>query len=148
MSEEYRRIFADGLVRNVVATKPHEASAHSIGLISEAIAWSILGRGNEPVSSVDRVLDDPSGEQLIDPWVAHLRALGVEFRVGHRVESLHMAEDRVVSATIHDPSGQARRITADWFLSAMPIERFVRLLSPEVLAADPRLERARWLHTG
>lgn len=147
MSEEYRRIFADGLVRNVVATKSHEASAHSIGLISEAIAWSILGRGNEPGGSVDRVLDGPTGEQLIDPWVTHLRALGVEFRVGHRVESLHMAGGRVVSATIRDPSGQARRITADWFLSAMPVERFVRLLSPEVLAADPRLERARWLRT-
>lgn len=147
MSEEYRRIFADGSVRNLVATKPNEASAHSIGLISEAIAWSILGRGNEPGGSLDRVLDGPTGEQLIDPWVDHLRALGVEFRVGHKVESLHMAKDSVASATIRDPSGQARKITADWFLSAMPVERFVRLLSPEVLAADPRLERTRRLRT-
>ena len=143
MSEEYRRLLADGLVRNLVATKSHEASAHSIGLISEAIAWSILGRGNEPGGSVDRLLNGSTSEQLIDPWVAHLRALGVEFRVGHRVESLQIAEENISSVTIRDPSGQLRRITADWFLSAMPVERFVRLLSPDVLAADPRLERAR-----
>lgn len=147
MSEEYRRIFADGVIRNFVATKSDEASAHSIGLISEAIVWSILGRGNEPGGSIDRVLDGPTNEQLIDPWVAHLRALGVEFRVGHKVESLHVAENRVTTATIRDPSGQARMITADWFLSAMPVERFVRLLSPEVLTADPELERAQQLRT-
>ena len=147
MSEEYRRLLADGLVRNLVATKSHEASAHSIGLISEAIAWSILGRGNEPGGSVDRLLNGSTSEQLIDPWVVHLRALGVEFRVGHRVESLQIAEENISSVTIRDPSGQLRRITADWFLSAMPVERFVRLLSPDVLAADPRLERARWLRT-
>jgi hypothetical protein len=29
----------------------------------------------------------------------------------------------------------------------MPVERFVRLLSPEVLAADPRLESAQRLRT-
>ena len=147
MSEEYRRVFADGLVLNLAATKSHEASTHSIGLISEALTWSILGRGNEPGGSVDRLLDGPTSEQLIDPWVAHLRALGVEFRVGHRVESLQIVEDKIASATIHDPSGQARKITADWFLSAMPVERFVRLLFPEVLAADPRLEGARRLRT-
>lgn len=111
------------------------------------MTWSILGRGNEPGGSVDRLLDSPTSEQLIDPWVAHLRALGVEFRVGHRVESLQIVEDKIASATIHDPSGQARKITADWFLSAMPVERFVRLLFPEVLAADPGLEGARRLRT-
>jgi uncharacterized protein with NAD-binding domain and iron-sulfur cluster len=147
MSGEYRRLLADGLVRNLVATKSHEASAHSIGLISEAIAWSILGRGNEPGGSVDRLLNGSTSEQLIDPWVAHLRALGVEFRVGHRVESLQIAKDTIASVTIRDPSGQARRVTADWFLSAMPVERFVRLLSPEVLAADPRLGSAQRLRT-
>ncbi|MGH4007526.1 MAG: FAD-dependent oxidoreductase [Pseudonocardiaceae bacterium] len=147
MSEEYRRMFADGLVRNLVATKSNEASAHSIGLISEATAWSILGRGNEPGGSVDRVLDGPTGEQLIDPWVAHLHTLGVEFRVGRTVESLHLVENSVASATIRDPSGQARKVTADWFLSAMPVERFVWLLSPEVLAADPTLETVRRLRT-
>jgi uncharacterized protein with NAD-binding domain and iron-sulfur cluster len=147
MSEEYRRLFADGATRNLVATKSHEASAHSIGLISEAIVWSMVGRGNEPGGSVDRLLDGPTSERLIDPWVAHLRALGVEFRVGCTVENLQMSRNSVASATIRDPAGQARRITADWFLSAMPVERFVRLLSPEILTADPRLDRTRRLRT-
>ena len=147
MSQEYRRLFADGATRNLVATKSHEASAHTIGLISEAIIWSFLGRGNEPGGSVDRVLNGPTSERLIDPWVAHLRALGVEFRVGHKVERLHVAKDRIAAVTVRDHSGQTQNITADWFLSAIPVERFVQLLSPEVLAADPSLEGACQLRT-
>jgi hypothetical protein len=38
MSQEYRRVFADGLVRNLVATKSHEASAHSIGIVGSSTA--------------------------------------------------------------------------------------------------------------
>lgn len=147
MSEEYRRMFAQGLVRNLVAMKPSEASAHSIGLVSEAMVWSLLGRGNEPGGSVDRLLNGPTNERWIDPWVAQLRALGVEFRVGHTVEALHVAQRTVDSVTVRDRFGQTQRITADWYLAAMPVERFVRLLRPDVLAADPGLAGARRLRT-
>jgi uncharacterized protein with NAD-binding domain and iron-sulfur cluster len=147
MSQEYRALFAHGATQNLVATKAHEASAHTVGLVGEAIIWSSLGRGNEPGGSVDRLLNGSTSERLIDPWVAHLRALGVEFCVDHKVERLHMAKDRIAAVTVRDPSGQTRAIAADWFLSAIPIERFVQLLSPEVLAADPSLQRTRQLRT-
>jgi uncharacterized protein with NAD-binding domain and iron-sulfur cluster len=147
MSQDYRRLFADGATRNLVATKSREASTHTIGLISEAIIWSFLGRGNEPGGSVDRVLDGPTNERLIEPWVAHLRALGVEFRVGDKVERFHLTDNRISAVTVREPSGQTRTVTADWFLSAIPVDRFVPLLSPEVLAADPDLGRACQLRT-
>ena len=38
MSQEYRRVFADGLVRNLVATKSHEASAPSISIVGSSTA--------------------------------------------------------------------------------------------------------------
>ncbi|MDQ3905000.1 MAG: FAD-dependent oxidoreductase [Actinomycetota bacterium] len=147
MSQEYRRLFAHGTTQNLVATRAREASAHTVGLVGEAIIWSSLGRGNEPGGSVDRLLNGSTSERLIDPWITHLRALGVEFCVDHRVEKLHLAKDRIVAATIHDPLGRARTITADWFLSAIPIERFVQLLSPGVLAVDPNLQRVQKLRT-
>jgi uncharacterized protein with NAD-binding domain and iron-sulfur cluster len=147
MSEEYRRLFARGATQNLVATKARDASAHTVGLVGEAIIWSSLGRGNEPGGSVDRLLNGSTSERLIDPWVAHLRALGVEFCVGYEVERLRLVKDRIAAVTVRDPSGQTRSITADWFLSAIPVERFVQLLSPEVLAVDPRLQRTRQLRT-
>lgn len=147
MSQEYGRVFGHGATRNLVATSAREASAQTVGLVGEAILWSSLGRGNEPGGSVDRLLDGPTNERLIDPWVAYLRTLGVEFRVGHVVERLHMAKDRVAAVTVRDPEGRTRTVGADWFVSAIPVERFVRLLSPDVLAADPLLQRTRQLRT-
>jgi uncharacterized protein with NAD-binding domain and iron-sulfur cluster len=147
MSQEYRQLFAHGATQNLVATKAREASAHTVGLVSEAIIWSTLGRGNEPRGSVDRLLNGSTSERLIDPWVAHLRTLGVEFCVGHKVERLHMVKDRITAVTVRDLSGQTRSIAADWFLSAIPVERFVQLLSPQVLTVDPGLQKTRQLRT-
>jgi uncharacterized protein with NAD-binding domain and iron-sulfur cluster len=147
MSHEYRALFAHGATQNLVATKAREASAHTVGLVGEAILWSSLGRGNEPGGSVDRLLNGSTSERLIDPWAAHLRALGVEFRIGYKAERFHMAKDGIAAVTVRDPAGQTRAIAADWFLSAIPVERFAQLLSPEVLAADPSLQRTRQLRT-
>src|SRR5437764_11158512 len=40
MSPDYRRLVAHGATQNLVATKAREASAHTVGLVSEAIIWS------------------------------------------------------------------------------------------------------------
>ena len=147
MSQEYRRLFVHGATQNLVATKAREASAHTVGLVGEAVIWSSLGRGNEPGGSVDRLLNGSTSERLVDPWVARLRALGVDFCVGHKVERLHVVKDEIAAVTVRDPVGQTRPITADWFVSAVPVERFGQLLNPEVLAADPGLQRTRQLRT-
>ena len=43
-SKEYNRYLADGIIRNLAASKSKDASAHSIGLVGEASVWSILLR--------------------------------------------------------------------------------------------------------
>ena len=45
---------------------------------------NIMGRGND--GALDRVLDAPTNEAWIDPWVALLRELGVQFHVGQTVD--------------------------------------------------------------
>ncbi|WP_053923097.1 hydroxysqualene dehydroxylase [Streptomyces chattanoogensis] len=147
MSPAFQRWFADGLVRNLAAMQSKDASTHSIGLIFEATVCSRFGRGNEPGGTLDRVLNGPTGEKLIDPWVDRLTGLGVEFEVGRTVESLHMEKGRIASALVSDAAGSRRSITADYFLSALPVERFSALLSPQVLAADPHLAGCRRLRT-
>jgi hypothetical protein len=74
------------------------------------------------------------------------RARRRTFTAKYKLEIL-AAYDEAAAVTVRDRSGQTHSISADWFLSAIPVERFVQLLSPEVLAADPSLERACQLRT-
>ena len=143
-SEEYRRLLAVGITRNLVAARAELASTRTIGLVSEAFLFSFLGRGTD--GAPDRVLDAPTNEAWIDPWVAHLRSLGVKFRLGREVNAIEMRRGRVAAATARGPQG-SERIEAKYFVLAVPVERARRLLSRELLAADPRLEGLRDLRT-
>jgi uncharacterized protein with NAD-binding domain and iron-sulfur cluster len=139
MSEEYRLVVSRSLVRNLAATKSSDASTHSIGLVGEASAMSLMGRGNDENASFDRVLDGPTSEVWLQSWIALLRDLGVRFRVGWNVTGLRMAGGRVAGARARDRRGVARAIEAEWFVCAAPLERTARLLNRKVLAADPSL---------
>jgi uncharacterized protein with NAD-binding domain and iron-sulfur cluster len=105
--------------------------------MGEAFVYNIMGRGND--GALDRVLNAPTNEAWIDPWVAHLRQLGVRFVVGATVESLQTGGGKIVAATARDRRGRRRRIEADWFISAMPVERARMLWSRDVLALDESL---------
>ncbi len=137
-SEEYKNVIARGLTRTVVAAKETVASTRTIGNMGEAIVMNAMGRGNDGV--IDRVLDAPTNEAWIDPWVKLLRKLGVRFHAGQLVDALELRGGRVASARARDRKGRARRIEADWFVSAMPAERARKLWSRDVLTADPSLE--------
>jgi uncharacterized protein with NAD-binding domain and iron-sulfur cluster len=138
-SEAYRKEIAAGLTRNVVAAKETVASTRTIGHMGEAFVWNIMGRGND--GAPDRVLNLPTNEAWIDPWVVHLRTLGVRFRVGRTVEGLDVRRGRIAAARVRDRRGRRHWIEADWFVLAMPVERARRVLGPSVRALDPALER-------
>lgn len=139
-SEEYNTLLADGLVRNLAAMKSADASTHAIGLVGEATLWSVLGEGNEPGGSVDRVLAGATNEMLIDPWVAHLKTLGVTFKVGWAAESFQLSGRKITSAVAVGPDGARHTVDADWFLSAVPLERADKLVNPRMRRADPHLD--------
>jgi uncharacterized protein with NAD-binding domain and iron-sulfur cluster len=137
-SEEYRKVLARGLTRAVVAAKERKASTRTIGNMGEAFVYNFQGRGND--GAPDRVLDLPTNEAWIDPWVKLLRARGVRFHVGQAIEALDVGNGRVLAARARDRHGRRRWIEADWFVSAMPAERARRLWSRDVLRLDPRLK--------
>src|SRR5215210_7316489 len=82
----------------------------------------------------DRVLDAPTSKVWIDPWVEHLRSRGVEVQLGAPVEALHLAGGRIDGAT-----AGGRRIRADHYVAALPVEVMRQLASPALRAAEPRL---------
>jgi uncharacterized protein with NAD-binding domain and iron-sulfur cluster len=137
-SDEYKKVLARGLTRAVVAAKEKLASTRTIGNMAEAFIYNFQERGND--GAPDRVLNLPTNEAWIDPWVKLLRKRGVRFHVGHAVEALAMRRGRVASARARDRNGRRRTIEADWFVSAMPAERARKLWSPQVLRRDPSLK--------
>src|SRR3954470_3136049 len=137
-SEEYRKVLARGLTRAVVAAKEKKASTRTIGNMGEAFVYNFMGRGND--GAPDRVLDLPTNEAWIDPWVTLLRKRGVRFHVGQAIEALDVGHGHVLAARARDRHGRRRWVEADWFVSAMPAERARRLWSRDVLRLDPRLK--------
>src|SRR3954471_20761584 len=114
-SEEYRKVLARGLTRAVVAAKERKASTRTIGNMGEAFVYNFMGRGND--GAPDRVLNAPTNEAWIAPWVKLLRSRGVRFHVGQAVEALDVAHGRVTHARVRDRHGRRRFIEADWFVS-------------------------------
>ncbi|CAM5368340.1 Amine oxidase domain-containing protein OS=Streptomyces lavendulae subsp. lavendulae OX=58340 GN=SLAV_07850 PE=4 SV=1 [Streptomyces lavendulae subsp. lavendulae] len=145
MSTEYQRILAIGVTRNIVATKAEEASTRTVGTLGEAFVFNLLGRGAD--GPPDRILNLPTNKAWITPWETHLRSLGVEFRIGWSVEEVRCEDGRVSGVAVQEPSGARRTVTADHYVSALPVERARRTWSPALRAADPMLGRCDALRT-
>jgi uncharacterized protein with NAD-binding domain and iron-sulfur cluster len=152
-SPEYQRAFGTGLTKDLVAAKGAKASTRTVGLMAEAFVYSLLAelspevRRESGYGAADRLLDAPTSEAWIDPWVAHLRSLGVKFVTGRRATSLKLENGRIVAAGLRDAKNRHTRLEADWFVCAMPVERMVPLLNSKVLAAAPELGRLHRLET-
>ncbi|MFD5511202.1 FAD-dependent oxidoreductase [Streptomyces sp. NPDC127051] len=145
MSNEYQRILAVGITRNIVATKAEEASTRTVGTLGEAFVFNALGRGAD--GPPDRILNLPTNEAWIDPWEAHLRTLGVEFRIGWTVQEVQYGNGRVSGVGVLDPAGVRQTVTADHYVSALPVEHARRTWSAGLRAADPMLGRCDRLET-
>lgn len=144
-SPDYQHVLAAGLTRNLVAAKETVASTRTIGTMGEAFVYNIMGQGND--GALDRVLDLPTDEAWIDPWVSTLRGLGVRFVHGQGLASYEVGGGRVRAVWLRDAAGNRTRHEADWFVSAMPVEQATRYMSPELRALDPALGRLARLKT-
>jgi len=133
-SPAFRRYFADIAVRSLVAMCPRRANTRTIGTIGMQM-WLDHAR---PGSEVDRLLDGPTQDVWITPWVQHLRHLGVRFCFGARATAIDCAGRRVQGVTVETADGP-RRIEADHYVAALPVERMRPLVTDAMRAADPRL---------
>ena len=141
-SAAFQRFLADGLTRTLVAARGREMSARTGGMVLLQLIFDLTRAGGR----ADRVLDGPTSEVWIDPWVEHLTGRGVDVRLGSPVEALHVASGRITGATV-----AGRRITADHYVAALPVEVMRLLASPALRAAEPRLKGldnlvTRWMN--
>lgn len=145
-SPEYGKFLADGLTRTLVAAKAREMSARTGGTILLQLLFDLARPGRQ----VDRVLNGPTNEVWIDPWLAHLRSRGVDYRTEHQVQAVHTSDGVVthVSVVAH---GQRFDDTADFYVAAIPVEVMRLLATDEIKQAEPQLAglnalRTRWMN--
>lgn len=145
-SPAYRDYLVNALTRITVAAKPHMSSARTIGTIGEALVLAGTGLIPQFSGGVDRILNRPTNEAWIDPWVAYLRSRGVRFVMGQGLTGLSSSGGRIDSARVGGSEGSAT-VTADHYVCAMPVEKTVPLLNDRILDADPALAGMRELRT-
>jgi uncharacterized protein with NAD-binding domain and iron-sulfur cluster len=144
MSDNYRRVVINGLTRNFVAMHAEQTSLRTaITILARLLQDFISGRG------LDRVLNGPTSEVWIDPWVDHLQSnvtgqYPVTFRANCPVSRLlfDAQTNRICGLEGHD--GKALVQDKDCiYLAAIPVEAMVLLLHdspPEILQHSPTLK--------
>src|SRR6202142_4244845 len=106
--------------RTLVAAKATDASAYTIATMAVRTLF-------ESSLTVDRVLDGPTSEVWIGPWVRYLEGQGVDFHHGYELDSIQFAgsspnitdlrfspvDDRYVEA-LRDPKRRDASDLAEW----------------------------------
>jgi uncharacterized protein with NAD-binding domain and iron-sulfur cluster len=145
-SRNYAKYLADGLTRTLVAARAREMSARTGGYILLQLLFDMT----DPAGQVDRVLNGPTSDVWIDPWLEHLRGRGVELRLSHQVQAIHCSGGRVTGVSVV-ADGVPSRLEADWYVAALPVEVMATLLGDGLALADPGLMglhrlRTRWMN--
>ena len=142
LSELARRLLVIGVTRNVVAVRAEQASTRSSALVMIQILMNALGTGN----GLDRLLNGPTNDVWINPWVQHLRSLGVNYQLNSTVREITMTSGRISGARVETPTGM-QSVEADAYVVAFPVEVARKLLPRDALTYDPALARLSNLNT-
>jgi len=134
-SAAYQKYFGDGITRSLVAAKARRASARTIGDIFVQIVFSILVPGGV---AGDRLLNGPTNDVWLNPWLAYLRDRGTVYHTDTEVRAIRCERGEIRSATV-SYAGATREVKADYFIAALPVERMAELITPALTACDPSL---------
>ncbi|MGN8059698.1 hydroxysqualene dehydroxylase [Pedobacter sp. 22163] len=134
-SENYRTVFVEGLTRTLVAAKAETCNTKTNGDILIQMMRCIAN----PNIENDRILNGPTNEKWLFPWLEYLRGAGVEYLFDAEVLSID-THDRSVSGVKVRLKGLEKSFSADYYLCALPVERAALVATnPKLLALDPNL---------
>jgi uncharacterized protein with NAD-binding domain and iron-sulfur cluster len=139
---EYQKILAQGLTRSQVAIQASESSTRTVGTMLLQLIYNMITPGVE----VDRVLNGPPNDRWLDAWTEYLTGKGVALNLKSTVTSFNMKGAKLGSVTVN-VNGVVRDVVADFYVSAIPVEKMTKFLTPEMLAAAPDLAKIKKLKT-
>ncbi len=143
-TDAYRKLFVLGLTRSLVAAKAESVSTKTVGDIFLQLLFDTLDpfKGD----ATDRLLNGPTNDVWIDPWLDYLRNKGVNYYFDTTVKKFNLKNDNIHSVII-EQNGANKELTADYYISAVPVERFVELLDKDMLKADKTFKNIQQLST-
>jgi 15-cis-phytoene desaturase len=142
MSSTYQAYLGEGLTRSLVAMRAQEGNTRTVGYI----LLQLLYDGVLPDRVFDRLLDGPTNDVWLNPWVDYLQRRGVVFHTGVQVKAFELDGGRVrtVQAVEND---KPLVIEASYFIAALPVEIMSTLVTAELKAAAPSLANLDHLQT-
>ncbi len=142
-SSAYQKFFGHGITRSLVAAKAHLASTKTIGDIFIQLLFDLV----EPGPSSDRLLNGPTNDVWIDPWLKYLTQKGVAYHLEAKVKAIQCVNGLIQTATI-EKAGKTFEVQGDYFIAAIPIERMAQLVTPQIEKLDPGLGKLHGLSVG
>jgi uncharacterized protein with NAD-binding domain and iron-sulfur cluster len=121
-SAQYRAVLGRGLSQSLVAMRPEDASALTVGTMLVQILLNIIEG-----KAADRVLNAPTNEAWIDPWVTFLTTtLSVQIHTNHVVTGINYAAgtNAIQNVTVKDAFGVTHVVgdPGDYYLAALPVD--------------------------
>jgi 15-cis-phytoene desaturase len=142
MSKTYQAYLGQGLTRSLVAMRAEESSTRTVGCTQLQLLYGLIS----PDRVFDRLLSGPTNDVWIYPWTQYLEKLGVEFYPGTRVVGIETDGARVTCTMVESTSGRSR-MTADFYIAALPVEVMAALMSDDLKRAAPSLASLEKLTT-
>jgi 15-cis-phytoene desaturase len=140
-SVEYQRYLGQGLTRSLVAMRAEVSSLRTVGYVLLRLLVGLL-----TPQGFDRLLNSPTNDAWIGPWVRHLTQLGVKLHGASPVGSINLDGGSVRSVTV-EKAGQPVEFTADYYIAAVPVEVMSRLATDAIRSAAPSLANLEKLET-
>jgi 15-cis-phytoene desaturase len=140
-SAAYQTLLGKGLTRSLVAVRAQEGSTRTVGYTFLQLLYGLLSYGG-----FDRLLNGPTNDVWLQLWVTYLRAKGVKFSNNTLVKSFAASEAGITSVAA-ESNGQELIITADYYISAMPVEAMTPLVGDRMKALAPSLANLNKIYT-
>lgn len=139
---DYKTLLVDATTRTLVAANPKTASTQVGG---EVLTEIIYGAAR-PGPSTDRLLNGPTSDVWIYPWLDFLREQGVDYRFESPADEI-LYDDGAITGVAVQRDGKRVVETADYYLFAVPVEVMNRLLdkTPEIVNFDSVLSGIKLL---
>ncbi len=139
-SEAYQTLFVRGLTRTLVAARAEVASTKTGGDVFLQLMFDI----STPGTSSDRILNAPTNDAWINPWVKYLTEKGVSFFKNSPTTKIKSDKKQITSITVKQDDSNID-ITADYYIFAIPVERIAPLLDDNLIYLDPTLNNIKTL---
>lgn len=134
----YEEYCVGGLTHSLVAAQPKLMSTKTGGDILLQLMLLMVN----PSGRTDRVLNGPTNEVWLFPWLKYLNTLGVKYYHNYMAEEIYcdVKTQNITGVRVKDlSSGESKTVTGDYYISAVPLERIAKLINPDMLFVDSTL---------